>query len=73
MATWRIHSSLHVEYRDPRVQDGNWQDCGRPVNKDICKFEDILAWAAKEGNQGDLVQSSRGFFFVQGAPADLRH
>jgi hypothetical protein len=66
MAMWRIYPDLRVTYQDPRVQDGAEQSCGKPDNA-VCQFEDVLAWAAREGDAGDVMRTSRGVFFVQGA------
>jgi len=66
MATWRIYHDLRTQYRDPRVQDGAWQDCGKPTNPGVCKFDDVLDWATRQGDPGDIIHSSKGLFFVQG-------
>jgi hypothetical protein len=72
MATWRIYQDLRTTYTDPRAMEGAVQDCGKPENPGACMFEDILDWAARTGDRGDFIYTSRGLFFVQGA-APLPH
>jgi hypothetical protein len=68
-ATWKIHPNLRVTYRDPRAKDGIEQELGQPSNPGATKFDDIIAWAAREGDGGDLLMTSKGLFFLQGGAA----
>jgi len=65
MATWTIYNNLRVTYHHPKAENGVIQELGSPKNPDVTKFDDILAWAAREGDGGDIVLTTMGAYFLQ--------
>jgi hypothetical protein len=62
MATWRIYDNLRATYHDPRAAGGEVQDLGKARD---ATFEDVLAWAVRQGHPGDVFATSRGCFHFQ--------
>jgi len=65
MATWTVYNNLRVTYHHPKAQNGCVQELGHPTDPSKTKLDDILAWAAREGDGGDVIFTAKGVYFLQ--------